>query len=31
LRLISKVRAHRLAEMRKRRSLTQREVTQAMG
>ncbi len=30
-RLISQVRAHRLADMRKRRGLTQREVAQAMG
>ena len=29
-RLISQVRAHRLADMRKRRGLTQREVAQAM-
>jgi DNA-binding XRE family transcriptional regulator len=30
-RFISQVRAHRLADMRKRRGLTQREVAQAMG
>ena len=30
-RLISQVRAHRLADMRKRRGLTQREVAHAMG
>jgi hypothetical protein len=30
-RLISQVRAHRLADMRKRRGVTQREVAQAMG
>lgn len=30
-RLSSQVRAHRLADMRKRRGLTQREVAQAMG
>jgi DNA-binding XRE family transcriptional regulator len=30
-RLISQVRAHRLADLRKRRGLTQREVAQAMG
>jgi DNA-binding XRE family transcriptional regulator len=30
-RLIFQVRAHRLADMRKRRGLTQREVAQAMG
>ena len=29
--LLAQVRAHRLAEMRKRRGLTQREVAQAMG
>jgi DNA-binding XRE family transcriptional regulator len=30
-RLLTEVRAHRLAEMRKRRGLTQRQVAQAMG
>ena len=30
-RLLAQVRAHRLAEMRKRRGLTQRQVAQAMG
>lgn len=30
-RLLSQVRAHRLAEMRKRRGLTQRQVAQTMG
>lgn len=29
--LLSQVRAHRLAELRRRRGLTQREVAQAMG
>jgi transcriptional regulator with XRE-family HTH domain len=29
--LLAQVRAHRLAEMRKRRGLTQRQVVQAMG
>jgi DNA-binding XRE family transcriptional regulator len=29
--LLAKVRAHRLAEMRKRRGLTQRQVAEAMG
>lgn len=30
-RLLARMRAHRLAEMRKRRGLTQREVAEAMG
>ena len=30
-RLLARVRAHRLADMRKRRGLTQRQVAQAMG